>query len=445
MQGLNRKNLIYIFSFISILILTGIIYCATLLSRETFYNGISVEGISLKGLSKDEALNKVREYSKNINLDQTIAFSGNGNAYKYSINDIGLTYLAEKTVEEVYNIGREGSVFRRLLEIRSVHKNNRDFTLEYSYNAEYLKEAFNKLQTQINVEEKGAKLFYKAGKYTVLKEVVGKRLNIEKSIEAFEDSISKRDFNSIPLVIEDIYPAATAEKISDIKTVISTSTTNFNAGDVNRSFNIKYGCQKLDGTVLMPGEVFSMNTALGPRTIENGYRDAKVILQDELVDGPGGGVCQLTTTLYGAVLKSMLSVTERMHHSFPLGYVPPGQDATIAENYIDFKFANNKDYPVVINAETNGGTLTVRILGFNEQNCNVKLKSEIIEVKNPEPAEIIKDKSLLAGESIVVREEKQGKRVQVIREVYDKSGTLIEKSKISDDIYRPIRGLIRMN
>lgn len=440
----NKKVLYSISAFLIILLFFGV-YTVMLLKSKVFYKGISVENISLTALSQDEAVKKVSDYSGKINESGAVSFSYDGQIFYFNLKNINFSYLNEKTVSEAYEIGRKGSIFGRLFEIRKIGKSGETVPLQYSYNEDKLAKILTQLQSKINVPEKGARVFYKNGKFTIQNEGVGKKLNVERSMEEFNVSIGKGDFDEIPLVVEDVFPTILTENVTAIDSVISTATTSFSTGDVNRSYNIKYAAETLDGLVIMPGETFSMNSALGPRTIENGYRDAKVILADELVDGPGGGVCQVTTTLYVAVLKAMLNVTERMHHSFPLAYVPPGQDATIADGYIDFIFKNDKDYPISINAEVSGGNINIRILSKKVNQYTVKLRSEILEVTDPEPDEVIRDKALAPGQTLVVKEAKQGKHVQVFREVYDKNGALIEKTKVTDDIYRPIRGQIRIN
>jgi vancomycin resistance protein YoaR len=159
-----------------------------------------------------------------------------------------------------------------------------------------------------------------------------------------------------------------------------------------------------------------------------------------------GGVCQVSTTLYNAVLKSKLDVIERMHHSWPLGYVEPGQDATIAENYIDFKFQNAKDYAIYLTSEVVGNTINMKIFGKkNGVDSAVRIKSVITAEYPPEPDEIIYDDSIPDNEKIVVREAKKGLKVTVYRETYGKSGELLEREKISDDLYQSVRGQIKVN
>lgn len=189
-----------------------------------------------------------------------------------------------------------------------------------------------------------------------------------------------------------------------------------------------------------------MDASLGTRTKENGYKDAPVIVKGKLIEGVGGGVCQVTTTLYVAVLEAKLEIVERVNHSIPLGYVAAGQDATISEGYIDFKFINNKDYPFLISASVEGSRVVIRLLGKRDAARNkVKLRSVITEYLNPPKDEIIIDDTLPAGTAEVERKPVRGLKVVVFRETYDENNRLIEKEKISEDVYQPVRGRIRVS
>ena len=149
--------------------------------------------------------------------------------------------------------------------------------------------------------------------------------------------------------------------------------------------------------------------------------------------------------MYVAVLKAKLGVVERVNHSIPLGYVEPGQDATIAEGYIDFKFKNNKEYPILLNAEVSGGKIIIRLIGKKESlKYNVALKSVIIERISPGASEVIYDGSLAKGETVVEKRPVEGLRVAVYRETYDDNYKLLEREKISEDLYRPVKGRIRV-
>ena len=133
-------------------------------------------------------------------------------------------------------------------------------------------------------------------------------------------------------------PDITTEMVKDISFKLGEYYTEFNPENESRSHNIRTACAKISQKLLLPGQVFSMDKMLGERTEKNGYRTAKVIVGNELVDGLGGGICQVTSTVYNAVLLSGLEVVERRNHSIPLSYIDMGRDATISYGYIDFKF-----------------------------------------------------------------------------------------------------------
>lgn len=188
-----------------------------------------------------------------------------------------------------------------------------------------------------------------------------------------------------------------------------------------------------------------MNQVLGPRTLENGYKEAPVILKSELVSGTGGGVCQVSSTLYNAVLLAGLKVTERTHHSIPLTYISPGRDATINEDSIDFKFINSLDYPVCLQTDVNGKTLNIRILGRKDEGGRTyRLKTETVAVYPPEQDEVVVDYTLQNGETIIERKAIKGVRVILYRETY-KNGTFLWKEKLTEDYYKPVRGKVRVS
>lgn len=144
---------------------------------------------------------------------------------------------------------------------------------------------------------------------------------------------------------------------------IASFTTKFRPSDTGRNRNIQLSAEAINNTILGPGDYFSYNSVVGPRTVERGYQQAPEIINKELVMGIGGGICQTSSTLFNAVDKAGVQIVARSHHSKDVGYVPKGRDATVSWNGPDFKFMNNKSYPIIIKTYTNvaGGTLTVEV------------------------------------------------------------------------------------
>jgi vancomycin resistance protein YoaR len=168
-------------------------------------------------------------------------------------------------------------------------------------------------------------------------------------------------------------PAAiTYEDIKQINGVLGSKETDI-GGTANRHSNVALAASRINGTVLRPGEVFSYNKTVGHRDIESGFKEAPEIVKGVLKPGVGGGVCQVSTTLFNSVLKSNLKIVDRSHHAFPVHYVHPGLDATVVDGDIDFRFQNNTDAPVYIYGAGRGGTLTFRIYGKTMQGRTVEL------------------------------------------------------------------------
>ncbi|MEH7238500.1 VanW family protein [Bacillus sp. JJ1562] len=174
-----------------------------------------------------------------------------------------------------------------------------------------------------------------------------------------DDSIFNKQ---VVLPIEETNPNVTQDQVQGINDVVlGTFTTYFDPSVTGRNFNISKSANEVNDVVLGPGDRFSFNNVVGNGSKENGYALATVIVNQEFVPGYGGGICQTSSTLYNAVAKAGLEIIQLHHHSKPVGYVPLGQDATVAYPYLDFKFANNRPYPVVLKTTVNASSITVEV------------------------------------------------------------------------------------
>ena len=426
-----------------ILLLIG---AGVFLSQKTFYKGVTVEGIEISGLNMAQARLLVESRINERYGEQKISLKNEDKIWELRFSDISYRFRTDDALQKAYTKGRTGNIFKRLYEIAGLRFEKFIVDSEAEYDVERLAEILAKIKAQTDCEAKDASILYKDGKLTFNKEIIGSALDIDINKKIIENYILERQFDNIELFVEKESPEILYKDISEIKDCISIFSTTFDVKNVNRSFNIKLACDKLNGTVIPVKGTFSMDKKLGPRTIENGYKEAPVIYKNELVPGSGGGVCQVTTTLYDAVLKAKLDVLQREHHSMPLGYVEPGQDATIAEGSIDFQFQNNGEYPVCVFAQVSGSRLNIRIFGKSKNDgCIVKLKSQIIEEYITDEEEFVIDDSIPDGEKVVVREAKRGLKVIVYRDTYSKTGERLEREKISVDTYNPVKAQVKVN
>ncbi|MBQ8300746.1 MAG: VanW family protein, partial [Clostridia bacterium] len=160
-------------------------------------------------------------------------------------------------------------------------------------------------------------------------------------------------------------PANTEQQLKDklFADTLASYSTSYGGSTSNRCANVARAASLINGKVLAPGEVFSFNDTVGKRTTANGFYTAKEYINGKSVDGIGGGTCQVSSTLYSAVLYADMNIVERLNHMMSVGYIPLGQDATVSDSGVDFKFRNSSDYPVKISAYTNGSTITISIIG----------------------------------------------------------------------------------
>lgn len=440
------KKKIKIVLIVLVLIIVALFFSAyKILYKETFYKGLSIEGVDISGLDIDSAREAVGKNNKNFINENNIKLRHEDRVWEISLDDISYKFLLEDTLVNAYKLGREGGIFARLKEIISLRYKNKEIFVDSTFSKTDLLEIVSDIKYQIDRKEKNASVEYKNGHIKHNKEVIGEVMEVDKNIEMIENKILRRNFSVIDLYVQKVNPEIQFKDISQIQEIVASFSTSFNPNKVNRTYNIKLACERINNSLILPNQVFSMDKALGTRTKENGYKNAPIIIKNQLIEGVGGGVCQVTSTLYIATLKAKLGIVERVNHSIPLGYVEPGQDATIAEGYIDFKFKNNKDYPILLNAEVVGGKITIRLIGKKDTlKYNVVLKSVIIERISPGTNEVIDDWSLPQGETVVEKHAVEGLKVAVYRETYDEKHMLLEREKISEDYYKPVQGRIRV-
>lgn len=250
---------------------------------------------------------------------------------------------------------------------------------------------------------------------------------------------------SIPLVVEVTQPRGSAEELARVKDVLGTFTTSYGSSNFNRSENISNGCSLINGTVLYPGDEFSMLDCVTPFTAENGYYMAGSFMNNQVVDSMGGGICQVSTTLYNTVLLAELEVTERSNHSMIVTYVDPSADAAIAESADkDFRFKNNLDCPIYIEGRTEGKQLTFTIYGEENRDPGreVRYESQVLEVINP-PADLITaDPALPLGYIAVDNNLHVGYRAELWK-IVTENGQETSREKINSSSYRMVpRGAV---
>lgn len=280
-------------------------------------------------------------------------------------------------------------------------------------------------------EPKPAKVSYKDGVIVRMPEVSGYSVDREAFLPAIKEGL-KGD-GTIQIPIQEAPKKLPDEELAKITDVVSEYTTSFPAGQVGRSANLRIASAKIDGVVLLPGEVFSFNQTVGQRTIEDGYKVAGIYRNGKHAKGLAGGICQVSGTLYNAVLLGNLKVKERRNHSMPVAYLPVGRDATVDYGSADLKFENNTDHPIALYSKYVKGKLTFGVLGKKVPGMQVKLITSGHRSWS-KGVQYVVDRSLPAGKSKVIEKGSSGHSIDTYRVVL-KNGVEIKREHLGHSKY----------
>ena len=297
----------------------------------------------------------------------------------------------------------------------------------------------NKIYNEIHKEPVNA--YFTTDPYVIHPQVDG--IDFAISIEEATNLINNSTDEEISIPLQVTAPEITTNDIGNeaFPDELATFSTTYSTSNVNRSTNIRLASDKINGTVVMPGEIFSYNTTVGQRTTSAGFKAAAVYSGGQVTTGLGGGICQVSSTLYNAVLLSNLEIVERQNHGFNPGYVPAGRDATVSWGSPDFKFKNSRNYPIKIICDGSDGTITVDILGLKDEvEYDVEIDSYITSWI-PYSTITRSNSSLEPGETRVIESGSSGCRSVAYRVLY-LNGEEVSRELLSQDTYSPHNRII---
>jgi vancomycin resistance protein YoaR len=405
---------------------------------------VKIGNEDLTGKTKEEAQDIIKDkYSSQI-IKKKITIVAGDKKYSLDYSMLDARYNINEALEAATSYGKDMNMFEKYKAIKSPVQ--KQIELKFEYNDKYIDQTLEQIVKDINKKAVDATItMVSSGKFSVTSDVVGKQLEVEKLKASIKSKINgnlTQDAISIEASIQEIKPKVTAATLNAIDKRISSFSTNFASSAEGRATNIDLSTKSINGTLLMPGDVFSFNGVVGERTQQRGYQSAGIIVGDRLEQGLGGGICQVSSTLYNAILGTELMSVERIHHTFPSSYVGIGQDATVDYGNLDYKFKNSYNYPIFIE-----GFVSNRNLYFNiYSNSSLTKKtytvsSEILETIEPK-TEKIPDPTKYEGEVEVVQKAYTGYKVKVTRKTFE-NGVLINTQVINNDTYKVINGIIK--
>ena len=400
-------------------------------------SNVYVGGTNVGGMTLDEAKSACAWFVESVNA-ASITFTCGDNNVSVPLSEIGVSTDADRVVEAAYNYGRKGNVLKRIKEKKVLENGG---TKELELNFSLGGDAYANLENVFagfNVEPSSASIEMVDGSFQIQPEAVGIAVDNQASIEQFENVInSTSDFSNISmeLVYTKAEPEVTSEALNGITDKLGEYTTTY-SGDAGRMANVENACNFINGTLVLPGEEFDTDATIRPYTEENGYHYAAEYSNGTVVQGLGGGVCQVSTTLYNAVLYAELEVTQRANHSLTVGYVKLAQDAAISGDVKNFKFRNNTDTPIYIAGACENGEITFALFGkeTRPENRTLEFESVLVQTISPGEAIVDVDNSLPAGTRNVTQKAHTGYVAELWKHVYV-DGQLTDSIKINTSQY----------
>lgn len=446
----NKKRLIIV--GVSLLLVVGIalfLFIDRPLSDEdkaqlkqtlVYRDGVSVAGVDLSGMTYDQALQAVKPAKQKMHDAATIELVYEDQKWDLTAEGMKFHYDWEEQLENALFIGHQGSLVTQWSQLGA---ETLDFPVTYTYEESLVRKAVDAVVDEINsppVEPyaeinktgSGGRFLYHEGSQ-------GLETKESEVFAAVMAQLENEKHTPITLKVVLTEPKMTVEDVQECTKYVSGFTTSV-GGTQNRRDNVKKLAGIINGTVVKSGEEFSVNAFAGVRTEEAGWKLAPGIENGTYTDQPGGGVCQVSSTLYNAVLLGDFKVTDRTHHSWPSSYVKIGRDATISSYAPDFKFVNNQDTPIYIFAYASNTQCSVEIYG-KPLDYTIVLESVVTETIDPPKPKKTEDPALEMGEEDEIAPSKSGFRVEVYKYYY-KDGKQIDKVLDHRDYYRPFQGEI---
>lgn len=395
-------------------------------SKDKIKNGVTIDGEDVGGLTSKQAKKAVREAvekKEDIHINIKIG----DKTCKTTLRELGYKWSNEDIVYEAMSFGKSGSIIKRYIDNKDLEHKGINYKIKMAFDKKEIKKDFKNIAEDYNVPVKNPSLKATGHGFKIIEGEQGTDVDVEKTLAKFKkyvksswDKKSDIDFEAVTKVAEPKYTEEDCKKVSD--TPMGSFTTYVSGGPANeqRNKNIANGVEKLDDHTIYPGESFSCNEQLEPWTEDNGWHPAGTYVEGEVQDSLGGGICQVSTTLYNALLRAEIKITERHDHSMAVGYVDLGADAALAGDYKDLVFYNDTDAPIYIQGKYNGGTITFNVYGHDTRKAGHKVEFVSEKVKDiPIKKQVIKDPSQPSGYMEVKDEGHEGHVAKFFKITYE--------------------------
>ncbi|MBZ9623370.1 VanW family protein [Clostridium sp. FP2] len=376
-----KKIKITIISSISIIALGvavfwGYIYVNTKEWEAIVYPNTKIEDIDVSGRTLDESKRLITQKYGDAILKKNITIKTSNKDYKLNYSKLNARYNIEDIVKQAFDYGKNLNLFDKYKVIKNPTAHQ--YNLKFIYDPAPIKKFISTIKKEIEIGSKDASISLINDNFQIIPDKKGIKL-LDDKLEKIILSNVNGNINSKDIVesapTEKVLANITSDKLENIDAKISSFSTSYTSSDSARSTNIELSAKSINSKLLMPGETFSFNKTVGNSSTDRGYKLAPVIVGKKLELASGGGVCQVSTTLYNAILRANISSVERYKHSLHSSYIGVGMDATIAYGILDYRFKNTHSYPIYIEAITQNKNVTFNV--YSNSSLNNK-KYEIV-------------------------------------------------------------------
>ncbi|MCR5127296.1 MAG: VanW family protein [Lachnospiraceae bacterium] len=405
------------------------------------YSGVHVGAVDISGMTIEQAAEAVENYYTQVCEAEVTLIAAQNTPVTVKLSDLAPYWENREVLDDLLELTDGNDVIDRYMMKKDIAQNGMDLPLAISFDKETVVEFLQKNCSIYDVPLQNATLRRENGQFIVEEGQAGEGVNLAEAAGMiqgglFEEVVAGN--TQIVLPLEELYPMGQAEELAQVKDLLGTFTTSFSSSGAARSTNVSNGCHLIDGTLLYPGEEFSAYNTIKPFTEENGYRLAGSYLNGKVVESLGGGICQVSSTLYNAVLRAELQVTERHNHSMVVTYVDKSADAAIAESAgKDFRFVNNTEHPIYIEGYTSDKKITFNVYGVETRDPGrrVSFESEVVSENPPKNESIIADGGQVVG-YVSVTNAHIGYQARLWK-VVTQNGKEIERSVVNESKYNP--------
>ena len=335
--------------------------------KDVIAHNVYIGNMDVSGMTKAEAEKqleaKQKEYEKEV-----VKLSAEGTVEEATLKELGFEIKdMDEMIEKALDYGKKGSIWKKYKQLKDLEKTAYVIEIKYGVNKSDTKDTITEKITSLENQAQNAEIKRENGQFIITEGKRGKKVELDESVKVIQTffdkewEAGKKSTIELPTVLDD--PDIKTEDLEKVKSVLGTFTTTFGSTADNRGRNIVNATGKINGTLVMPGEEFSTEKTMAPFTTKNGYYAGGTFQDGQVVQTIGGGVCQVSTTLYNALILAELEITQRAPHSMTVGYVKVSQDAAIASGYKDLKFKNNTQSPIYIEGIIAGGKVTFNIYG----------------------------------------------------------------------------------